>query len=110
MKMCVIFLREEELLEQVVNKLLKNGIKNITMLNSTTFEEKGAINKKGKEINMFGSLRFLLNYYNDESRVILCPCKEEETIIIQNVIKTLVPASEYFLFVTDIYNVQGNLF
>ena len=51
----------------------------------------------------------MLDYYNNEGRVILIPTKEEKVEVIRQVISDLVPNHQYIFFTLKINNVQGKV-
>lgn len=106
MEFCIMILKEESLLDSLVKALNKEAVKNITILNSLSVTNE---KKHKNDISILGSLRYMLDYYNNEGRVILIPTKEEKVEVIRQVISDLVPNHQYIFFTLKINNVQGKV-
>jgi len=109
MELCVLILREEELLDALIKKLTISDIKNITVLESNTYTSEYGNKSKKKDINIFSSIRYMLDYFNDESRVILIPIKSDKIDDIKTIISDLIPTHQYLLFTIPVNNVEGTL-
>lgn len=109
MKLCTIILKEEEILDTLIKKLTINDIKNITVLESNTLASEYNNKPKKKDINIFGSIRYMLDYFNDESRVILIPIKDDKIDTLKKVVSNLVKKDDYLLFTLSIDNIEGTL-
>lgn len=108
MDLCVIILKEEEILDTLLKKFTVEDIKNVTVLESDTVTCEQHKQKK-KDINIFGSIRYMFDYLNDESRVILIPIKSDRIEIIKEIVSDIVPKHQYILFTIAINNIEGTL-
>lgn len=109
MELCLIILKEEDLLDDLVKRLTANDIKNITVLESNTFTSEHNSRNRKKDVNIFGSIRYMLDYFNDESRVILIPIKSDRIDVLKAIVKDLIPVHQYFLFTMQVNNVEGTM-
>lgn len=109
MELCVMILKEEELLDVLIKKLTNSDFKNITVLESETFTSEHKSKPKKKDVNIFGSLRYMLDYFNDESRTILIPTNCDRINIIKEIVKDIIPSPQYLLFTIPINNLEGTL-
>ncbi len=107
MNLCITILKEESLLNELIKKLTNSDIKNITILSSTNVVTEKSSRKK--EISILGSLRYMLDYFNDESKVILIPCSHEKIEAIKLIIADLIPNHQYLFFSLKIDNVEGKI-
>ena len=78
MKLVVLILKDEELLDTFIKRCTNNNIKNITVLESNSYETEKIGSKRRHDSNILNSIRYMLDYYNDESRTILVPVNDEK--------------------------------
>ena len=109
MEICIIILKEEELFDKLAKELTENDIKNITVLESNTLVSDLSNKKSKKDIKIFGSIRSILDYFNDESKLILIPLKSDLLDTVKKILKANVADSSYLLFTIPIANVEGKL-
>lgn len=109
MELAIMILKEEELLDTLIKRLTSNDIKNITVLESDTFISENNNKNRKKDVNIFGSIRYMLDYFNDESRLIFIPIKNDRVDIVKNIVKDLIPSHQYLFFTIPMNNVEGTL-
>ncbi|MBE6144408.1 MAG: hypothetical protein E7169_02420 [Firmicutes bacterium] len=109
MELAIMILKEEELLDTLIKRLTSNDIKNITVLESDTFISENNNKNRKKDVNIFGSIRYMLDYFNDESRLIFIPIKNDRVDIVKNIVKDLIPSHQYLFFTIPMNNMEGNL-
>ena len=62
MKLAILILKEEELLDKLIKSLNENNFHNLTTINSECVSSNG----NNKNVRVFSSLRYLMNYFYDE--------------------------------------------
>lgn len=107
MKLAILILKEEEKLDEFVNICSKEKIKNITVLESNSYEDEKVGNKKKNGFHILSSIRFALDYYSDESRTILIPVSVEQLSKIKKILSNLLVIENYTLMVIDINEIIG---
>ncbi len=107
MKLVVLILKEEEVLDKFVKRCTNSNIKNITVIESDSYETEKVGSKRKHESNILNSIRYILDYYNDESRTILIPVNTEKLEEVKNIIKSLVPSEQYTLMVINLEEIIG---
>ncbi len=107
MKLVVLILKDEELLDTFIKKCTSNNIKNITVLESNSYETEKIGSKRKHDSHILNSIRYMLDYYNDESRTILVPVNNEKLEELKNIIKSLVPSEHYTLMVVNLEEIIG---
>lgn len=105
MNLCITILKEESLLNELIKKLNSSNIKNITILNSSSITSEK--HHRTKEISILGSLRYMMDYYNDESKVILIPTSDIETV--KTIIADIIPNHQYLFFTINMNNIEGKI-
>lgn len=109
MELGILILKEEELLDTLIKKFTSIDVKNITVLESNSLATGIGNKSKKKDINIFGSIRHMLDYFNDESRVVLIPTRIEKIEEIKKVIDTLVSKQQYLFFTVAMSNIEGTI-
>jgi nitrogen regulatory protein PII-like uncharacterized protein len=107
MKLIVLILKEEEILDKFIKKCTSMNIKNITVLESNSYECDSTESKRKNNANILNSIRYMLDYYNDESRTILIPVNDEKYVEVKDIIKNLVPSNQYTLMAINIEEIIG---
>lgn len=107
MKLVVLILKDEELLDTFIKRCTNNNIKNITVLESNSYETEKIGSKRRHDSNILNSIRYMLDYYNDESRTILVPVNDEKLEEVKTTIKSLVPSEHYILMVINLEEIIG---
>jgi nitrogen regulatory protein PII-like uncharacterized protein len=107
MKLIVLILKEEEILDKFIKKCTSMNIKNITVLESNSYECDSTGSKRKNNANILNSIRYMLDYYNDESRTILIPVNDEKYVEVKDIIKNLVPSNQYTLMAINIEEIIG---
>lgn len=104
MKLVVLILKQEELLNKFIKECSRNNIKNVTVFDSDSYEDEG--NKK-RNTKVLNSIRYALNYYNDESKTIIIPIPNEKIDVLKDIVKDLVPSDQYTLITINIEDIIG---
>jgi len=107
MKLAILILKDEELLDTFIKKCTSSNIKNITVLESDSYETEKIGNKRKNTSHILNSIRYMLDYYNDESRTILVPVNDEKLEEVKTIIKSLVPSEHYILMVVNLEETIG---
>ena len=107
MELGIVILKEEELLETLIKRFTSINVKNITVLESNSLATGLGNKSKKKDINIFGSIRHMLDYFNDESRVLLIPTQTDKIDEIKSILADLVPKHQYLFFTVSIFNIEG---
>lgn len=107
MYLMVIIIKEEEKLEDLLHHFREKNVSNITVLQSIS--EVRSSQSKMKEPKIFGSLRFLKDYYSDESRVILHLGSQGEIEVLKQVVREAIHTDEYVFFTVAVSDFEGNI-
>lgn len=109
MALCILILKEEDLLDDLLHHFKENNVNNITVLSSTSMVSEYAGKNKNRDVHIFGTLHHLVDYFSDNSRVLMIVCEEDRVDIISKNIKKIIPEHEYLFFTVPINNIQGKL-
>jgi hypothetical protein len=109
MTLCILILKEEDLLDDLFHKFKKNDVKNITVLSSVSMVNEYVNKNKNRDVRIFGTLRHLVDYFSDDSRTLLIVCEDDMVNTISDDIKQIVPEHQYVFFTVAINNLQGSL-
>ncbi len=107
MNLCVIVLREEELYAELMHQFREKNITNITVIESVSLRKEKKRHKKAAPI--FSSLRYMMDYVDDDSYQIEIVGTEEEVKEAQKITKELVPVRAYFSYIIPLRDVEGTL-
>lgn len=105
MKLSFLIIKEEDLLDDLLKKLTENKFENITIFDSNSCETEKGIRRK--QTNFFSSIRYMMEFYNDESKTLLIPTKKEKVELLKQTIKDLIPDHKFAFFTVDIGDVEG---
>lgn len=107
MNVCVIILKEEELYDDLIHRFREEKMKNLTVMESVALKT----NKKErkKEIPLFSTLRYMMDYIDDESYRIEIIGEKEELLKAQAILKDLVPVHQYLSYIMPIEHIEGTL-
>ena len=105
MKLALLILKEEELLDRLIKELNENNFHNLTTVNS----ESVAINGNNKNVRVFSSLRYIMNYFYDDSRIMLIPVEEEKINDLFNVTSNILTKDKYTFLILPIDRIEGKL-
>ena len=103
MKLWLLILKEEDLLDDLVHRFQECDIQHVTVLKSDSVVEESK-KKKNNEVRMFGTLRYFLEYEHDESRVIYITTERDD---MNEIVRDLVPEHQYILFQIPVLGVWG---
>lgn len=109
MVLCTLILKEEDLLDEILHEFKEKNIKNITVLSSLSMVNEYVNKNKNRDLRIFGTLRHLVDYYSDDSRILLVACDEKLVDSVYNSAKKIIPEHQYLLFSISINNIQGKL-
>ena len=104
MKLWLLILKEEDLLDDLVHRFQECDIQNVTVLRSDSVVEESK-RKKNSDVRMFGSLRYFLEYEHDESRVVYVLTERDD---VNEIVHDLVPEHQYMLFQIPVVGVWGS--
>lgn len=107
MKLVILILKKEDLLDTFIKKCTVSNIKNITVLDSNSYESEKTGTKRKHDANILNSIRYMLDYYNDESRTILVPIDNEKLDKLKQIIKNLTASENYTLMVINLEEIIG---
>ncbi|MEG0267040.1 MAG: hypothetical protein RR659_05280, partial [Bacilli bacterium] len=101
MKLAVLILKDDNKLDELLTVLSKENYRRVTVLNSNSYEtEKGK--KNSKQTNIFASIRYMVDFYNDESKTIFIPTTKDRIENLKEIIKGFIKKEEYTFFSIDI--------
>lgn len=103
MELCFILLKEENKLDKLVKKLSESGFKNVIILNADSHSEY----EKNNGSSIFNSLRYMIDSFNDESRLVLVISDSAEVSEIGKIASNVASKEEYLFFSFPINNVEG---
>lgn len=103
MELCFILLKEENKLEELVKNLTDKNYKNIMVLNADSC----GTNKINKDYHIFNSLRYMIDSFNDESRIILVLTETDGITGIKETIDNVTDKEDYLFFSIEANNVSG---
>lgn len=103
MKLWLLILKEEDLLDDLVHRFQECNIHHVTVLKSDSVVEESK-RKKSNEVRMFGTLRYLLEYDNEESRVLYITTDRDD---VNDIVSDLVPEHQYILFQIPVEGMWG---
>ncbi|MEG0408877.1 MAG: hypothetical protein RR623_08395 [Bacilli bacterium] len=108
MKLAVLILKDDNKLDELLTVLSKENYRRVTVLNSNSYEtEKGK--KNSKQTNIFASIRYMVDFYNDESKTIFIPTTKDRIENLKEIIKGFIKKEEYTFFSIDISDLEGSI-
>lgn len=107
MKLAILILKEEELLDAFIKKCASNEIKNITVMESNSYESEKVGKRVKNDTHILNSIRYMLDYYNDESRVLLIPISSDKFEKLKEITNSLVSLDQYTLMSINIEEIIG---
>lgn len=105
MKMSILIIKEEDLLDDLLKKLAEHKFEDITIINTNSCETEKGIRKS--QSNLFSSIRYMMEFYNDESRTLLIPVKKERVELLKTTVKDLIPEHKFAFCTLNIGDVEG---
>lgn len=105
MKLAILILKEEELLDKLIKSLNENNFHNLTTINSECVSSNG----NNKNVRVFSSLRYLMNYFYDDSRVMLIPIAENKIDDLFKVAADILTKDKYMFLVLPVDRIEGKL-
>lgn len=109
MKLVVFVLKEEDKLEKFVQRLDTHNIKNITILNANCVAHDHVGKNRNKNVKIFGSIRYIMNYFYDDSRLVLFPVEEEKIEEMEKLAQEILLKNEFMFMVLPLDRVEGSL-
>lgn len=109
MKLGIIVMKEEEKLERFIQILDSHNIKNITILNADCVAHDHVGKNKNKNVKIFGSIRYIMNYFYDDSRMVIFPFEETELEDIQKMANDHLSRNEFLFIVLPLDRIEGSL-
>jgi len=107
MNLMIIVLQDLEYLDELIIKLDKSDINNISVISGLYLEKETSKKQSAKNISFFGSLKSIIGHTFSDSKIIAIVLKDEAINKIQNIVKENVPEKEFLLFTLPIKNVIG---
>ena len=105
MKLAILILKEEELLDKLIKELNENNFHNLTTINS----ESVATNGNNKSVRVFSSLRYIMNYFYDDSRVMLIPIEEDKIDDLFKATSNILTKDKYMFLILPVDRIEGKL-
>ena len=105
MKLAILILKEDELLDKLIKKLNENNFHNLTTINSECISPSG----NNKSVQVFSSLRYIMNYFYDDSRVIFIPIEEEKVDDLFKVTSNILTKDKYMFLILPVDRIEGKL-
>lgn len=87
MQFMLIILNKVELLDDILEEFMEQGIKGATILNSIGMVRE--LSKNRNDFPLFGTLRYLIDQDRQESKTIFMVLKEEQIAIAKKVVYVL---------------------
>ena len=109
MVLCVLILKEEDLLDELLHDFKLNNVNNVTLLSSVSMVNEYTNKNRNKDVHFYGTLRHLVDYFNDDSRTLMIVCQDDMVHLIGGNIKKIIPENQYMFFTIPINNVQGKI-
>ena len=100
MKLAILILKEEELLDKLIKELNENNFHNLTTINSESVATSG----NNKSVRVFSSLRYIMNYFYDDSRVMLIPIEEDKIDDLFKVTSNILTKDKYMFLIFEAVN------
>ena len=107
MKLVILVIKEETLLDDFLKKCSNAGIKNITVFDTDSCESEKGGTKYGGGGNNFNSIKYALDYYNDESKTLFIPIEKNRIGELKDLIKDLIPSHQYSLMLLNLEEMIG---
>lgn len=109
MQFLLIVLNKVELLDTLLRKLMDNGIRGATILNSTGMLRE--LTKSNEDFPIFGTLRYLIDPDRQESKTIFMVLKdemvEEAKKIVRQVLGDISQPDTAVMFTLPVLSVEG---
>ena len=103
MNLGILILKDEDLLDEVLTDLKKSNYKNITFLNSYTYN----LEEGNKNIGIIASIRKIVDFYKEESRIVLIEVPSSKIDNLKEVIKKSLSFNQYSFYTIKIDNYKG---